>query len=274
MEKNRSIIGHDDYERNVNLSIRWNRFLLKSLGTWPNLRESRIGKCYSVLIGIVCYGLISFMLTSSNIFLVVEVKDTYNRIKMIGPLSFFAMTLIKYYFLTFHEENIRKGIEHIEWDWKNVKHEEDKRIMIEYANYGKKLALISIFFVYSAFVFYYFVVPISVGKIRDENLTFIPLPFPSSKLIADMRQSPANEILFSVQVLSGVIIHAITATAVSIAAVFAVHACGQMQMLMNWLECLVDGRSDMNKIVDKRIAKIVVQHDRILKWVHNYLFIS
>lgn len=82
-----------------------------------------------------------------------------------------------------------------------------------------------------------------------------------------MRQSPANEILFSIQVLSGVIIHAITAAAVSIAAVFAVHACGQMQMLMNWLECLVDGRSDMNKIVDKRIAKIVVQHDRILKWV-------
>lgn len=267
MEKNQSIIVQDDYERNVNLSIQWNRVLLKCLGTWPNLHESRIGKCYSVVISIVCYGLISFMLASSNMFLIVEVKDTYNRIKMIGPLSFFMMTLMKYYLLTFHKDNIRKGIEHIKWDWKNVKHQEDKKIMIEYANYGKKLALISTFFVYSAFVFYYFVVPISVGKIKDGNLTFIPLPFPSSKLIADVRQSPANEILFSIQVLSGFIIHAITAAAVNIAAMFAVHACGQMKMLMNWLECLVDGRSDMNKIVDKRIAKIVVQHDRILKWV-------
>lgn len=267
MEKNQSIIVQDDYETNVNLSIQWNRVLLKCLGTWPNLRESRIGKCYSVLISIVFYGLISFMLASSNMFLLVEVKDTYNRIKMIGPLSFFIMTLMKYYLLTFHKDNIRKGIEHIKWDWKNVEHQEDKKIMIEYANYGKKLALISIFFVYSAFVFYYFVVPISVGKIKDGNLTFIPLPFPSSKLITDVRQSPANEILFFIQVLSGVIIHAITAAAVNIAAMFAVHACGQMKMLMNWLEYLVDGRSDMNKIVDKRIAKIVVQHDRILKWV-------
>lgn len=107
--------------------------------------------------------------------------------------------------------------------------------------------------------------------IEDGNLTFIQLPFPSSSLIADVHYSPYNEIVLSVQILTGVVMHAITSAACSIAAVFAVHACGQMQVLMNWLDHLVDGRSDMSKAIDERIANIVIQHDRILKWVILYI---
>lgn len=191
---------------------------------------------------------------------------------MIGPLSFFLMTFMKYYLLLLHENDIREGIECIEWDWKNMKHQEDRNIMIEYANYGRKLVLICTFFMYSAFAFYYLVLPFSVGKIEDGNLTFIQLPFPSSSLIADIRYSPYNEIVLSVQILTGVVMHAITSAACSIAAVFAVHACGQMQVLMNWLDHLVDGRSDMSKAIDDRIANIVIQHDRILKWVILYIY--
>ncbi|KAG6804462.1 odorant receptor 25 isoform X1 [Apis mellifera caucasica] len=40
-----------------------------------------------------------------------------------------------------------------------------------------------------------------------------------------------------------------------------------MQVLMNWLDHLVDGRSDMSKAIDDRIANIVIQHDRILKFL-------
>ncbi|XP_043803312.1 odorant receptor 22c-like [Apis laboriosa] len=266
MEKQQCVIAQDDGKK-ANLSIQWNRWLLTSIGAWPNLSKSRIGKCYSLLINIICYGLIGFMLVSCSMFLMMEIKKVYNRIKMIGPLSFFLMTFMKYYLLLFHENDIREGIECIEWDWKNVKHQEDRNIMIAYANYGRKLIFICIFFMYSAFAFYYLVLPFSVGKIEDGNLTFIQLPFPSSSLIADVHYSPYNEIVLSVQILTGVVMHAITSAACSIAAVFAVHACGQMQVLMNWLDHLVDGRSDMSKAIDDRIANIIIQHDRILKFL-------
>ena len=99
----------------------------------------------------------------------------------------------------------------------------------------------------------------------DGNLTFIQLPFPISILIADVRDSPYNEIMLSIQILTGIVMNAIRSAICSVAAVFAIHACGQMQVLMNWLNHLVEGRSDMSKKIDDRIANIVIQHDRILK---------
>ncbi|KAK1131460.1 hypothetical protein K0M31_017744 [Melipona bicolor] len=186
---------------------------------------------------------------------------------MIGPLSFFMMTFMKYYLLILHKDDIREGIERIEWDWKNIEHHEDKNIMLEHATYGRKIVAVCTFFVYSAFAFYYIAVPVSVGKVVAEggNFSFTPLPFPASRLIADVYHSPSNEIIHSIQVLTGMVMHAVTSAACSIASVFAVHACGQMQVLINWLGYLVDGRSDMSNTVEGRMATIISQHDRILK---------
>ena len=267
MQREKSVVTKRGHEKNLKLSIQWNRWLLIPIGVWPNLRRSIVGKYFSWLVNIICFGLIGFMLVSCGLFLIMEVKQAYNQIKMIGPLSFFTMTFMKYYLLILHESDIREGVKRIEWDWKNIEHQEDKNIMTEHATYGRRLVTICTFFMYSAFAFYYLVVPLSMGRIvvEDANLSFIALPFPASSLIADTRRSPSNEIIYTIQVLTGVVMHAITSGACSIAAVFAVHACGQMQVLMNWLGHLVDGRSDMSNTVEGRMATIVTQHDRVLK---------
>ncbi|CAL7936662.1 unnamed protein product [Xylocopa violacea] len=259
-----------DYLRNVNLSIQWNRWLLTPLDVWPNARKnSRARRCLSWLIGVVCYCLISFEFVSCLMFVVAEQENVKGKIRLVGPLIFFAMTFVKYFLLTFHVDDIRECIERIEWDWKHARHLEDRNVMIAYANYGTKLASVCTFFVYCSFAFYYLIRPISMGRtvVEEENLTFIPMAFPFPKLIADVRYSPANEIVYSVQVLTGVLIHLITAAACSLAAVFALHACGQMKVLTIWLEHLVDGRSDVSDTVDERIASIVGQHVRILKFL-------
>ncbi|XP_076760943.1 odorant receptor 43a-like [Xylocopa sonorina] len=259
-----------DYLRNVNLSIQWNRWLLTPLDVWPNARKNSCARrCLSGLIGTICYCLISFEFVSCFMFVVAEQENVKGKIRLVGPLIFFAMTFVKYFLLTFHEDDIRECIERIKWDWKHARYLEDRNIMISYANYGRKLATICTFFVYCSFAFYYLIRPISMGRtvIEEENLTFIPMAFPFPKLIADVRYSPANEIVYFIQCLTGVLIHLITAAACSLAAVFAVHACGQMKVLTIWLEHLVDGRSDTSDTVDERIASIVGQHVRILKFL-------
>lgn len=267
MNKEKPIVTEHNYKRNVDLSIQWNRWLLIPIGTWPNFRKSLLGKYLSSLINVICFGLIGFMLVSCTLYLVIEVEEAYHKIKMIGPLSFFLMTFMKYYLLILQENHISEGCERIEWDWKNIEHHEDRNIMAQNASYGRRLVAICTFFLFSAFAFFYIVVPASVGQVvtEDGNLSFVPLPFPASRLIADVRYSPSNEIIFSIQTLTGVVMHIVTSAACSIAAVFAVHACGQMQVLMNWLEHLIGGRSDMSNIVDERIASIVTQHNRILR---------
>ncbi|CAK9804340.1 Odorant receptor 4 [Anthophora quadrimaculata] len=61
--------------------------------------------------------------------------------------------------------------------------------------------------------------------------------------------------------------HGVTTTTCSLAALCAVHGCGQMEILMSWLQHLVDGRVDMSETVDGRIASIVSQHVRILNFL-------
>ncbi|XP_076393874.1 uncharacterized protein LOC100876072 isoform X2 [Megachile rotundata] len=258
-----------EYERHVNLSIQWNRWLLKPIGIWPHSDMSRTKKLYDWLTYVVCYGLISFLFVPCSMYVFLEVEDLYNKIKLFGPLIFFLMAFAKYYLLIYHGNDIRECIERIKWDWKNITYHDDKNIMLENANFGRRLVTVCTFFMYSGFASYYIIIPITIGKVKSEdgNLTFIPLAFPFSSLIVDTRYSPTNEIIFSVQLIAGALMHGITSAACGLGAMLAVHACGQMQVLMNWLKHLNDGRSDMGESVDDRIACIVSQHVRILKYL-------
>ncbi|XP_017759715.1 PREDICTED: uncharacterized protein LOC108550488 [Eufriesea mexicana] len=261
---------HDDYKGNTNMSIQWGRWILKPMGVWPNPTNISTARKYIYrLINIICYGLISFLFIPCSLYLVLEVKDIYNKIKLFGPLSFCVMAFLKYYLLALHEDDIRECIKCVEWDWKNITYSKDREIMITNAIFGRKLVAVCTFFMYSGCTFYYIAVPISVGKIRadDINVTFIPMVFPFTSLIIDTRYSPTNEIVFFIQLIAGILMHNVTSATCSVAAIFAVHVCGQMQVLMGWLKHLIDGRSDMYNDVEQRIAKIVKQHVRILKCV-------
>ncbi|CAL7936665.1 unnamed protein product [Xylocopa violacea] len=260
----------DSYEHHVHLSIQWSRWLLKPMGLWPNSRAtSQLEKPLHWLTKITCYSLISFLFIPCSLYAILEVEDLYDKLKLLGPLIFCVMAFAKYYSLIVHENDIRECVRRIECDWRSTSYASDRDIMILNANFGRRLIILCTFFMYSGFVFYYIAVPISVGRIsvEDDNLTFIPLVFPFSKHIVDTRYSPTNEIVFFVQMIAGALMHGITTAACSLAAAFAVHACGQMQVLTSWLDHLIDGRSDMSGTVDGRIADIVRQHVRILKFL-------
>ncbi|XP_017759716.1 PREDICTED: odorant receptor 22c-like [Eufriesea mexicana] len=239
------------------------------MGLWPNSRtDSRSEQYFYWLINITCYGLITFLFIPCALYVFLEIEDTYGKLKQFGPLIFCVMAFVKYYFLIVHKTDIRECVEQIKWDWQNITHAKDRKIMITNAYLGRKMVIICTFFMYSGFVFYYVAIPISVGRIAtNENLTFIPLVFPFSRFIIDTYHSPTNEIVFFMQLLAGALMHGITSAACSLAAAFAIHACGQMQVLINWLDHLIDGRSDMSEQVDDRISDVVCQHVKVLKFL-------
>ncbi|XP_076235772.1 uncharacterized protein LOC143180125 [Calliopsis andreniformis] len=259
-----------DYEKYLDISVKWSRWLLRPIGLWPQPPEASIAsKLFYRLINAACFCLLSFLLIPCTLYMVLEVKDFYNKVKLSGPLIYVAVALVKYYFLISHKRDIRECIERIAWDWRTVTYVEDRHIMLANANFGRRLVIFCAFFMYSGSMFYYIIVPISVGKVtaEDQNFTYIPLVLPVSTYITDTRHSPLNEIIFSIQALGGALKHGIPAAACSLIATFAVHACGQMEVLLCWLEHLVDGREDMSKTVNKRVATIVDQHVKILKFL-------
>ncbi|XP_039304871.1 uncharacterized protein LOC105195172 isoform X2 [Solenopsis invicta] len=270
MERTNPVATVYNHDKDIQLSIQLNRWLLKPIGVWPNLTDiSRMERYAYGLINVICTSLIGFLFIPSAIYMALEMDNMYYILKLSGPLSFCLMAVVKYSSLIIRENDIRHGIKHIESDWISTQHYGDRIIMIRNAKFGRRLVSICAFFMYGGAVFYYLALPFSKGKITDHdgNLTYRPLVYPVARVIVDARYSPISEIFFWLQCLSGFIAHSITTGACSLAAVFAMHAYGRLEVLIQWIEHLVDGREDFCDNVDERLTMIVQQHVRILRFI-------
>lgn len=265
-----TVIKSVDYERYFTLSVQWNRWLLKPYGLWPITPEIPIleNLLYRVL-NVICFGLFFLILIPGTLYFAMEEDDFHVKLKYCGPLGFNAMGAVKYYSLLAHAKDIQYCLECIQRDWKNVRHGEDRDVMVQSALFGRKLVTICTLFMYSGSAFYYIIVPSMHGLMlaEDLNITFIPNAFPIPMAILDSRPSPINQIVYTIHLLSGVLMHAIGASVCSLVAVCAMHANGQMEILMCWLKHLINAREDMSESVDDRVAAIVMQHMRIMECV-------
>ncbi|XP_017878898.1 uncharacterized protein LOC108624249 [Ceratina calcarata] len=255
-----------DYQEDIDLSIQWTRRLLKPMGLWPSSYTTpKLEKYFFLFINVVCCGLLTLHLIPTTMYIFLELEDVYSMLKEFGPLVFGMSSIVKYYALIIHAAEIRECMKRIEWDWKNITYNDDRDIMLANANFGRRMVILCTFFMYSGFIFYHVALPI-IERIttKDDNITYI-LPF--SKYIIDTQYSPANEIVFCIQTITAGLEHSIESAACCLAACLAIHSCGQMQVLMNWLNYLIKHRSDMSNDVDGKIEKIVSQHVRILKFV-------
>ncbi|KAK2583199.1 hypothetical protein KPH14_009219 [Odynerus spinipes] len=196
-----------------------------------------------------------------------DVKDTPTRLNKIGPISFCVMCVVKYTLLIMHEDDIRYCFNYIETDWKNAKRHEERQIMFECADFSRRLIIISASFAFGGVIFYRLAVPLISPKIVMGNLTFRPIAYPIPKFIVDTRQSPWNEIMIGLQSFCGFAMSAITVGCCSMLTISALHACGQLKILMTCLNYLVAGRSDESDDVDKRLTNIVKRHVRVLSFI-------
>ncbi|KAK2583186.1 hypothetical protein KPH14_009206 [Odynerus spinipes] len=259
------------YQDDVNVSIDLNRYTLKPIGTWPRTSNNNWSELIiSRTLNIICYGLLAFILVPCSMYIVLEIKDFYNQLKLGSALSFFMMAVMKYCALILREDDIRTCVGYINADWMKIKRSEDRRIMLENAKFGRKLIVICGAFMYGGVIFYYIAIPLTRAKIVEEdgNLTYRRLVYPFPKIIIDARRSPINEIFYFLQLLSGFVAHNITVAACGVAALLAMHACGQLQILMHWLEDLVDGHEDDTSTVDERLANVIEQHVRVLNFIN------
>ncbi|XP_015179324.1 PREDICTED: odorant receptor 22c-like [Polistes dominula] len=261
-------IQNQNYKKDLNYSIELNRLLLKQIGVWPApINVSWMEIILYRIINIICTSLIGFLLISASLYILVDEKNIEMKLKTIGPISFCLMVLAKYWLFVIREKNINRCVNHMETDWKNVKRESDRQIMIESALFGRRIVIVSAAFTYSGVFFYQVVLPLTSAKVVIGNYTFKPLAYPMSKIFVDARQSPANELMIPLECLCGFVMNAVTVGACSLAAVFALHACGQLKIMMSCLDNLVDGRPDENDTINDRLTDIIQQHVRVLSFV-------
>jgi len=254
---------HCDY------SLQLNRWFLKPIGAWPELRATKtIERLSSGIIQIICYALIAFTVVPCMLYFYFEEQDLEIKINSVGPVSHWIMSGINYTSLLWRGKDIRCCIEHMESDWYTVSRNVDRETMIRYAKFGRSVAGFCAVFMHCG-VFSYSVVnsltPM-ITVIGNETISMRhPLPCPFYSKLLDTSRDPTNEIVLMMQFLSGFIASSITVGACSLAAVFAMHICGQFDVLYTWLNEMIDEKKE-KETANCKLANIVEHHLRVLRY--------
>lgn len=237
------------------------RNVLSILGVWPSFNRKRtiIEKMNKFLQIFISYALLYCVLIPGFFFWILE-KRTHVKIQTSPLLIFGFMAISKYGNLIFREEQIKRCLKHIEEDWKNVTSMSARNTMIESAKTGRHLVAVCGAFMYSSGISFRLILPFAKGKIINaQNITIKPLPCPGHYFFFNSQVSPNYEIIFAIQFISGLVTFSITTGVCGLVAVFVMHACGQLKILIELMRHLVEDQWQEQQEIDKKLA-IIVEH--------------
>jgi len=267
---------NSNYEDDIRYTVQVHRLILSLIGVWPILRKLQYRETLvRVTIRATCCLLLLFNLIPWILNMILITDTLIDRLKMCGGLCFYTMVPILYCALMLYENRIGECVNHVKEDWRNVQNANDRRIMMENAKAGRVILICTtLFLLISNFTFR--LSPIIRNRI--ENVTIRSIQHSYYYIFFDPHQSPAYEIIFSVHLLTGIILYIITSAVCGIAALFTMHACGQLQMLAAWLENLSDKQRLKNRTAAQKLAAIITHHARIqrqaIKMIMYHLLIS
>ena len=108
-----------NYEQDIVYVTRHNKWVLNSIGIWPAVLKG-IGQ-FLPKIAIGLYNLVSsFVLMQCVLHFVFEQKDPVMKLKILGLICFFSISMMKYWALIASKSKIEYCIEQLYADWKQV----------------------------------------------------------------------------------------------------------------------------------------------------------
>ena len=143
--------------------------------------------------------------------------------------------------------------------------------MLKYGKIGRNLTIYCALFAYSGNIFYVTILQYAIGsQIDDNNRTIRMLLYPTYSGFFDVQRSPIYEFVYVLQCLCTFLLNAVTCGSCGLAALFATHTCGQIDVIMSQLDDLVDGKfSEKKNNSNTRLTEIVQHHIRIIKYKHE-----
>lgn len=241
------------------------RWILKPIGIWHLIygRSSQSEKLLSLMLMLACFSFLCFVLVPAGPYILFREKDINIKVKLFGPVGFCLTSAIKYCFLAARVSAIGRCVEHVESDWQIVRHQDHRKMMLRNALVGRRLTTLCVIFLYTGGMSYHTIMPLSTRTKTNDSFSK-PLVYPGYDIYFDPHASPAYEIVFCMHSLSAMVQYSVTTAVCSLAAIFATHACGQVQILMTLLDDLVEGKR-IKGTVEKRLRLIAKHHVRVLR---------
>ncbi|XP_020295550.1 odorant receptor 4-like [Pseudomyrmex gracilis] len=249
------------YQRDIRYVFKLNHWILGSIGIWP------IAIRGASEIAITIWNIaLSFTVVPCALYIVYDEKDIIVRLKIFGLLAFCLTAMIKYCILAIRRPKILRCIEYVKSDWWQVSFRSDREVMLKYAATGRNLTIIGASLMYTPGIIYH-AIPLCSEPIVVDNQTLRPFVYPTHSEFRRSQISPFYEMVYVAHCMCGYTIYSITAGTCGLAALFATHACGQIQVIISRLENLVEGNKfEQTSNVHQRIVAIVKSHVRIVRF--------
>nr|XP_031834890.1 uncharacterized protein LOC116428013 [Nomia melanderi] len=253
-----------NYEDDINYALGWCRRLLKLIGVWSLIEErtSWLEKVSSFLWRIVILCVQFFFIVPIALYICLVEENTNMKIKLIGPPSNCAFSVFKFFYLVSRGTAFRNCIEHMENDWRRVRDPQHRSIMLRQLSISRNLLTLCLFFIYTAGVTYYTIIPLVTRRLQKGNYTGRKLMHPGYDRFFDVHSSPTFELIYSAHCVSAFFRFNVTSAAFSLVVAFVTHICGQMQIQILRLQELCN-RKDRNS-VREQLSVVVRDHAEIL----------
>ncbi|XP_014487695.1 PREDICTED: uncharacterized protein LOC106751327 [Dinoponera quadriceps] len=254
------IFSNGNYKNDIKYTLELNRFFFRLLGIWPYTKMNfpYLENLKRVSLILVFYFLLFCDFVPTILYVFIEEKDVRIKIKLVGPMIVTFVSIVKYIDLMLSNNQIKCCLARVDNDWRNVADMDARDSMVNKAKIGRRMVMLCAAFMYLSGLFFRTVMPLSKKKIvTAQNLTIRHLPCPAYFVFFDVQASPAYEIVFFIQFFSGFVKYTITIAICSLAALFAMHICAQLEILMASMNNLVNERDVKN--LGKRLA-LTVEH--------------
>ncbi|XP_018406396.1 PREDICTED: odorant receptor 4-like [Cyphomyrmex costatus] len=191
------------------------------------------------------------------------------KLNAMGPVINRFVSSVHYWVLLKRSDDFHKLIQHMEVDWNLVQKIDEREVMLQYAKFSRFVTIICGIMMQSGCLFVSFGQSMKTTTIIIGNETFTthPMTCPFYSKIIDTRFTPVNEIAIVFQNLVLLVISFCNTGGCSLAAAFAIHACGQLNVLYSWLHELVENKTKESDKVERKLAAVVQRHLRILSFI-------
>ncbi|XP_066595233.1 odorant receptor 82a-like [Prorops nasuta] len=241
MHKESEVIANEFYQSDFNYSIQVNRWLFKLVGAWPRkFADIRIFQKLQNTLVCLCYICFVFLIIPSILYIILEEDNLQMQIRYFFPTLAWIMTFIKYYYLLIHGSDIFYCLKQMEHDWRRVNNSTDRDVMLNHANIGRYVAILSVFWLYLTSSCFMLSVAGRISVDQGNETIFIRrLPFAFYDKIVNPTVTPNYEILFASQAVSDFVVATIVSNTNTLVVIFVLHVIGQIQVLKHVLITLI-----------------------------------
>ncbi|XP_076642136.1 uncharacterized protein LOC143352957 isoform X2 [Halictus rubicundus] len=194
-----------NYEKDINHVFGLSRGILKLIGVWSLVEKqtSTLERVVSFLVRVTLLCVQAFFVIPICMHIFFVEQNPIMKIKLFGPPSNCAFTVIKFFCMVFNGTAIGRCIEHMKNDWKRVQNPQHRDIMLKQISISKNLTILCFIFIYTAGISYYTIIPYMNKHRLKGNYTMRKLAHPGYDRFFDIKSSPTFELIYFAHLLSG-----------------------------------------------------------------------